>query len=154
MKRFLLLLIVLIVLAPLVAIFYSGAPLTASPGLFTRVHYYLTENEAATEQASAWPEREPLQARRPPEQVYQAVRATVSAMDWQVSAENPGDFTIHAFASTPLLAFKDDVRIRVETLDDGGTLVHVHSASRVGKVDFGRNSARLLRFRETLSRRL
>ncbi len=154
MKRFLLLLVILIVLAPLVAILYSGAPLTTSPGLFTRVLYYLTENEAATEQASAWPEREPLQVRRPPEQVYQATRATVGAMDWQVSAENPGEFTIHAVASTPLLEFKDDVRIRLETLDNGATLVHVRSASRVGQVDFGRNSARLLRFREALERRL
>ncbi|MCS4503284.1 hypothetical protein KBTX_04056 [wastewater metagenome] len=159
MTRFLgkalLVLVVLAVIAPAAAIVYSGAPLTAPPGIVTRVVFYLTDNRVSTVSGSAWPERQPMEVSSPPDQTFAAARRTVRALGWQVISMSHGGHRLSAVDRTPLLGFEDDVSLRVEAEDESGrSVVHLRSASRVGQADFGRNTARIVAFRQALRKRL
>ena len=74
--------------------------------------------------------------------VYSAAAEAIASMPhWQLVESGSGEAgtAIHAVRTTRLLRFKDDVRIRLEPAGKG-TIVHVRSASRVGRIDFGQNA--------------
>ena len=54
------------------------------------------------------------------------------------------DFALHAVVKTPVLRFPDDLHAR---LDGGGGVIHVRSASRVGRSDLGANRRRVEKLR-------
>lgn len=151
LRKALLVLVLLAVIGPAVAIVYNGAPLTAPPGIASRVVFYLTDNTVATTAGSAWPERRPMAVAQSPEETFNAVRETLRALGWQVTAMRHGGHRLAAVERTPLLGFRDDVIVRVEAGEEsGGSIVYLRSASRVGQADFGRNTARIIAFREAL----
>ena len=57
---------------------------------------------------------------------------------------NEQDGYLHARYETPLLRFVDDVELR---LDEVNHVIHIRSASRVGKSDLGTNRKRVARIR-------
>ena len=98
-------------------------------------------------QRAAYPEITPLQLGVPPKTAYEAALAIVTQRKWRVvdaRAPGPGrrDGTIEAVARTPIMAFRDDVVIRVSVLGNGSR-IDVRSASRYGTHDFGTNAARV-----------
>ena len=60
---------------------------------------------------------------------------------------------IRAVATTRLWRFKDDVTIRVDP-EGEGSVVNIHSQSRIGKGDFGANARRIRQFQAELAARL
>jgi len=54
---------------------------------------------------------------------------------------------LHATFTTPVFRYVDDVELR---LDDSGNLIHIRSASRTGRSDFGVNRRRVERIRQAL----
>lgn len=152
--RLLLALIVIGVIAPLAVIAYNHPPLTSSPGLLARLGTYLTRHIAQTEAMSAYPERRVYVYRRPAEMVLEAAVASARANGWEIQNIDPKRHYLHAVATTALWHFKDDVEVWVKTADDGGSALYLRSASRVGKADFGANTARIVRLREQIEQRL
>jgi uncharacterized protein (DUF1499 family) len=102
---------------------------------------------AAELQKKAWPDIEPLLTSVSPKAAYDAAIAVIAKRKWRVvdartpSANREGH--IEAIARTPIMGFRDDVVVRVRPTREGAT-IDVRSASRVGKIDFGVNAARVL----------
>lgn len=64
----------------------------------------------------------------------------------RIAAERPG--YLHAEYASRVFGFVDDVELE---LDPAATLVHVRSASRIGRSDFGANRARVEDLRTRLA---
>ncbi|MDN5848435.1 MAG: DUF1499 domain-containing protein [Nitrococcus sp.] len=152
--RLLLALIVIALITPLAVIAYNRPPLTSSPGLLARLGTYLTRHVAQTEPMSAYPERRVYVYRRPAQAVLEAAVAAARANGWKIQSIDPKRHYLHAVAVTRLWHFKDDVEVWVKTAEDGGSALHLRSASRVGKADFGANTARIVRLRQQIEQRL
>ena len=86
-----------------------------------------------------------------PEAVFAHARATLQAADARdVEAVEPERRLRAVFK---VLFFKDDFDLAVVPHEDGAVL-HVRSASRAGRYDFGVNGRRVRRFFEALEARL
>ncbi|MDC7789701.1 DUF1499 domain-containing protein [Rhodoplanes sp. TEM] len=102
---------------------------------------------AAEQQRGAYPDIEPLMVAVTPEAAYEATMALVTKRKWRViNARQPQagrrDGYIEAVAVTPIMAFRDDVAIRIRPVG-AGTRIDMRSASRYGRLDFGVNAARI-----------
>jgi uncharacterized protein (DUF1499 family) len=104
-------------------------------------------------QAAAYPEVRPLTLDLPPAAAYEVAQKLVKARHWRVlasrapgrgGANTPG--FIEAVARTPVMAFRDDVVIRITAQAGEGTRVDMRSASRFGQADLGNNAARIASF--------
>lgn len=102
-------------------------------------------------QVRDYPEIRPLILSEDPAIVYGQALATAKAMGWDVVYEDAGAGMIDAVATTAWFGFKDDVAIRVQPANGGGTVVHMRSVSRVGASDLGANAARISSFMERMS---
>ncbi|MFL9823341.1 DUF1499 domain-containing protein [Rhodoplanes sp. SY1] len=101
----------------------------------------------AEQQRAMWPDIEPLMVNVPPEAAYEATMALVTKRKWRVvNARSPQagrrDGFIEAVALTPIMAFRDDVAIRIRAVGPGSR-IDMRSASRYGRIDFGSNAARV-----------
>lgn len=104
-------------------------------------------------QAAAYPEVRPLTLDAPPATAYEAAMKLVRARHWRVLASRApgrggptGAGFIEAVARTPVMAFRDDVAIRIAPQPGEGTRVDMRSASRFGRADLGTNAARISDF--------
>jgi uncharacterized protein (DUF1499 family) len=97
-------------------------------------------------QQAAYPDIQTLQSPLSPQAAYQRALATARALGWEVTYEDPRDGQIEAVATTAIMAFRDDVVIRLRADEQGGTRVDVRSVSRVGLGDLGANAERIRRF--------
>ena len=110
---------------------------------FSRLWQKARTNVAATDRTEPYSDLAPLALDLPPNAAYAAALAAARAMPlWQVVSEDPGAGRIVACATTPRMRFVDDVEIAVEPAD-GGSRIHVRSASRVGITDLGTNARRI-----------
>ncbi|HWS75332.1 MAG TPA: DUF1499 domain-containing protein [Quisquiliibacterium sp.] len=81
----------------------------------------------------------PLDAAPDPRAAFERLARVVRAWpDATVVAERPG--YLHAEFRTPLMRFVDDVEF---LLDEPAAVIHVRSASRLGRSDFGANRKRV-----------
>lgn len=106
--------------------------------------------EAMRLQLAAYPELRPLRVGVDVESAFNAARAAVRQRGWRIVAERPpsgegGPARIEAVAHTLLMAFKDDVVIRIGE-ESGGTRIDMRSASRYGAHDLGTNARRIQTF--------
>jgi uncharacterized protein (DUF1499 family) len=89
---------------------------------------------------------QPIAAAKNPRETFarlvQAVKATPGA---SVIKQDPN--YLYAEFQTPLLKFVDDVEF---LLDEGNAVIHVRSASRLGRKDFGVNRKRIETLREAV----
>src|SRR5690606_5941456 len=81
---------------------------------------------------------------------FAAAMALVQARNWSVATANGPDLEvadagIEAVAKTLVLALPVDVSIRIVS-DDGGTVVDMRAAARVGAHDLGDNARRIRSF--------
>ncbi|NVO14437.1 MAG: DUF1499 domain-containing protein [Rhodoplanes sp.] len=102
---------------------------------------------AAEQQRTAYPDIEPLMVTVTPEAAYEATMTLVTKRKWRVvnaRQPQPGrrDGYIEAVALTPIMAFREDVAIRIRPVGTGAR-VDMRSASRYGRVDFGVNAQRI-----------
>ncbi len=81
------------------------------------------------------------------ETLFGAVQEVLAVMNpVEVTAEAE---RYHVDAVFRVIFFRDDLALRVEPRDTGSTL-HIRSASRTGRNDFGVNRRRIERFLDTL----
>ncbi|PWG63206.1 DUF1499 domain-containing protein [Spiribacter halobius] len=154
MRRLLLVLLIIALVAPFATIAWNQPPLMSSPGLPQRLVTYLTSNEVRSDPYSAYPERRVPEFRRPPEAVFEAAVAAAESLGWRIVAQNPERRRLQAVASTPLLGFKDDVTVSVRSGEDGAAELWVDSVSRLGTADLGANTARVVAYKAAVRERL
>jgi uncharacterized protein (DUF1499 family) len=89
----------------------------------------------------------PLRADPDPQAAFRRLEALLhDTPEARVVERRPG--YLHAEFRTPLMRFVDDVEF---LLDAPGRVIHVRSASRLGRDDFGTNRRRVERLRERFS---
>lgn len=105
--------------------------------------------DLAEQQRVAYPDIATLDLRQHPGKVFEAALRAAKASGWEVISADPATGMIEAVATTPVMAFKDDVAIRVTETDTGAT-VDMRSVSRVGMSDLGANANRIRTYFHTL----
>jgi len=136
--------IVLIVALPFVlligGLLLNNPPLLSPPGPAARLKTYLGTNIAQTRPDHPFAElRTPLV---PADQqtTQAAVLAAMESLEWREIGDEAGE--LKAVVVSPLLRFRDDVTVRLESTKDG-TLLHARSASRLGRGDLAANAQHL-----------
>jgi uncharacterized protein (DUF1499 family) len=107
----------------------------------------------AEQQRRAYPDIRPARFREPPAQVFATVEEIARIMEWKIAADVPAEGRLEATATTFWFGFKDDVVVRVQPIEGGGTRVDIRSKSRVGGSDTGTNARRVWRFLQALHSR-
>ena len=103
--------------------------------------------EVMEQQRDAYPDLRTITSPRSYASSYNLALITARDLGWEITREDPNAGFIEAVDTTAIMAFKDDVVIRVRTNAEG-SLVDLRSASRVGISDLGANAARIERFTE------
>lgn len=112
-----------------------------------------TINDVATGKTPQYADLQPQRFPQPYDRVYDAARASATALGWEVTDDRSHAGEIQAVATTPVFRFKDDVTVTVER-DGDGAVVNVRSHSRIGKGDLGANARRIRAFQAELARRV
>jgi uncharacterized protein (DUF1499 family) len=99
-------------------------------------------------QQETYPDIEPLDVSITPLQAFEVAYKVITKRKWRiVDARRPQsrarDGHIEAVARTPIMAFRDDVVVRIHAVPDGAR-IDVRSASRYGWHDFGTNASRVI----------
>ncbi len=121
----------------------------------------------AEQQRSSYPQLVPLHLRESKTAVWAEVMTLIANNGWRLLGVDKSQGHIEAAITTPLMAFTDDIVIRLSAKnvvdksasDDGatiqnGVIVDVRSASRVGVSDLGANAARVEKFFNELQNQL
>lgn len=112
-------------------------------------------NIVETGQTPEYPEIQPHYYSADPQRVFDEAKASAQTMPrWTMEKADTSSNTVTATTQTKVLGFTDDVTIKVEPVTEFVTRVHVRSASRVGKGDFGQNARNITTFFTELDRRL
>jgi len=107
--------------------------------------------DIAVQQQEAYPEIRPLMLNLAPDAAFDAALAAAQEMDWEIVATDEEEGRIEAVDTTFWFGFKDDVVIRVQPAEGGGSRLDVRSVSRVGVSDIGTNAARIRAYLEILN---
>ena len=111
-------------------------------------------NDVTTGETPEYPDIQPQVLRYSPELVLERAGEAIEALSrWQEISRAVSAGLIEAEATTTLFGFTDDVTIRIEPYG-AGSLVNVHSRSRVGGYDFGQNARNIRRFQAALEEHL
>ena len=103
--------------------------------------------EVQATQARAYPDLGTLYSNAPYAKTFARAEAVARDLGWEILRSDANAGFIEAVDTTAIMAFKDDIVIRVRS-DEGGSLVDLRSASRVGVSDLGANAARIRAFAE------
>lgn len=94
-----------------------------------------------------------MMVEKSPQQAFELVHEAIQRLGWSITAlrepTTAGPGRIEAVARTPIMAFRDDVVIRVAATE-GEARIDVRSASRYGQHDFGANARRIRQLFEQL----
>jgi len=110
--------------------------------------------DVARQQRAGYPDLASVRASAAPEAVLAAAETVAREMGWEVVAVDRAAGRIEAVDRTFWFGFRDDIVIRARDAGDGGTLLDVRSASRVGVGDIGTNARRIRDFLGRLEGRL
>lgn len=111
-------------------------------------------NVVETGRTPEYPDIQPRTYHKPTAEVFDAALHVISRLPrWTLVGYDEKQGDIQAESQTALWRFVDDVRVRVVNRE-GGTMVEVRSASRVGRGDFGQNARRIRGFLKELDRQL
>lgn len=103
------------------------------------------DDKAITEQGRAYPDIQTLRVSMPIEEAFERALQVAGNMGWEVYHQDLNGGVIEAVDTTAIMAFKDDVVIRVRS-NAQGTLIDLRSVSRVGIGDMGANAKRIRAF--------
>jgi uncharacterized protein (DUF1499 family) len=99
------------------------------------------------QQQQAYPDLAPIASTLPIEEAYDLALQVATNMGWEIYHQDRSAGVIEAVETTRIMAFKDDIVIRLRS-NAQGTLVDLRSVSRVGEGDIGANAKRIRAFRE------
>lgn len=105
------------------------------------------KEEAILEQGKAYPDIQTLLVDMSIEEAFDRALAVAGDMGWEIYHQDRNAGVIEAVDTTAIMAFKDDVVIRVRSNADG-TLIDLRSVSRVGIGDIGANAKRIRAFQQ------
>ncbi|MFP4599881.1 MAG: DUF1499 domain-containing protein [Persicimonas sp.] len=112
-------------------------------------------NEVETGSTPEYPEVQPHYYTADPQRVFEEARASVESLEqWTLVSEDSAAHTLQAERETSVFGFVDDVSVTIDPITEFVTRVHVKSASRVGKGDFGQNARNIEELLAELDRRL
>lgn len=101
-------------------------------------------------QREAYPDITPIESSLSFDEAFSKALAVAETLGWSISASDPDTGLIEATVTTRIMAFKDDVVIRVWSREKT-TRIDLRSASRVGVSDMGANAKRIRRFTQLFS---
>jgi uncharacterized protein (DUF1499 family) len=104
--------------------------------------------ESIAIQQEAFPDIKTLTSTQPFDQAFDRALEVATTLGWDIYHEDRNAGIIEAVDTTAIMAFKDDIVIRIGTNADG-TLIDLRSVSRVGEGDLGANAQRIRAFVET-----
>ncbi len=107
----------------------------------------------ASLQQQGYPEITTLSSGLSPEQAFARAEKSVASLGWTLVLADEDALRLEAYETSKIFGFIDDVSIRI-TGKNGGSLVDVRSASRIGEGDLGANAERIRRFFESFQRGL
>jgi uncharacterized protein (DUF1499 family) len=132
----------------------AGAGAAMVSGAWLMLGIWPVLNVVETGRTPEYPDIVPRKVAASPGKVFDAAMHAVNRLPrWSVVSYDEGTGHIRAEATTRMLRFVDDVTIRIEPDGDRFT-VHVRSASRVGKGDFGQNARNIRAFLSELDRQV
>lgn len=109
------------------------------------------EGEAiARQQQAAYPDIVTLISTLTPEAAFTRANAVIKQFGWDVVAKDPAAGHIEATDTSFWFGFKDDIVIRIQATETGGSKIDVRSISRVGLSDIGANAYRIRKFMRAL----
>jgi uncharacterized protein (DUF1499 family) len=128
---------------------------TADPPTFTMAAQQRGEEansleidpDVIAQQQAAYPDMKTLASDLPVDEAFSLALQTATDLGWEVYHQDREAGVIEAVDTTSIMAFKDDVVIRVRESGQGA-LIDVRSVSRVGEGDIGANAKRIREFRE------
>jgi uncharacterized protein (DUF1499 family) len=147
--------LVLPLAAGILAIAMNRPMLSEPPGFTKRLSIYLHYHAAETTVDPLLPELRLRHYRVPKETMKKAVESAVRSLPrWKIIREEGELGAYQAEVSSLIWRFRDDVSILITESGPEEVELYVHSASRVGLVDFGADRAHILEFYEAIDRRL
>jgi uncharacterized protein (DUF1499 family) len=96
-------------------------------------------------QRESYPQLQTLLSDLPIDTVYDRALQVASDMGWDIYYQDRDQGVIEAVDTTAIMAFRDDVIVRVRS-NASGTLLDLRSVSRVGVGDLGANAKRIREF--------
>ena len=142
------LLVIALLCIPLVlvvgAFIQNDLPWNDPPGIFERLHQYITTNVAETSAESTYPELILREYHLPTEELFKMLQASVNQMGWEITGHRDEKYTILVVVTTPLRGYKDDVLIRLLPLSENRNQLYIRSSSRKGHGDLGTNTRHIL----------
>jgi uncharacterized protein (DUF1499 family) len=106
-----------------------------------------TPNCVCSEQRVEGAYVEPIGYTTAADEAWRKMKQAIVETGGEVATDQNG--YLHAIYETPLMRYVDDVEFR---LDENQQLIHIRSASRVGKSDLGANRKRVVRIRATFEK--
>lgn len=110
--------------------------------------------EAASLQQQYFPDLETMETGMTPAEVVTLAQQVAQDMGLEIVAVAAEEGRLEATDTSFWFGFKDDVVLRARALTDGGTVVDIRSASRVGRLDGGVNAKRVRRLMQELRKNL
>lgn len=96
-------------------------------------------------QREAYPDLTSLRSERSVSNAYRHALEVAAGLGWDVVWQSPESGYIEAVETTAIMAFKDDIAIRVRASAEG-SVIDLRSVSRVGVGDIGANAKRIRAF--------
>ena len=104
-------------------------------------------------QHAAHPDLATLSLSFPPERAFALALEIARENGWEIVAEAPDEGRIEAVATSLVYGFKDEIVIRIEAAEGGGSVIDLRSRSRLGRIDRGVNATRIRAFLADLQAR-
>jgi uncharacterized protein (DUF1499 family) len=124
-------------------------------GLLVASSIWPVINEVETGTTPQYPDIQPQYYTTDPQRVFEEASAGIESLDqWTLISEDAATRTISAERESSFFGFVDDVTVTVAPVTEFVTSVHVKSASRTGKGDFGQNARNIEAFFGELDDRL
>jgi uncharacterized protein (DUF1499 family) len=103
-------------------------------------------------QREAYPDLRSLRSERTPGNAYRHALEVAAELGWDIVRQDHEAGYIEAVDTTAIMAFKDDIAIRVRATADG-SVIDLRSVSRVGVGDIGANAKRIRAFMAAFNER-
>ena len=105
------------------------------------------DNDVIAKQQTAYPDLQTLRSTMSIDDAFDRALRVAADMGWEVYHQDRNAGVIEAVDTTAIMAFKDDIVIRVRS-NAQGTLLDLRSVSRVGRGDIGANAKRIRAFQQ------
>lgn len=105
------------------------------------------DNDVIAQQQTAYPDLQTLRSTMSIDAAFDRALQVATDMGWEVYHQDRNAGVIEAVDTTAIMAFKDDIVIRVRS-NAQGTLLDLRSVSRVGMGDIGANAKRIRAFQQ------